>query len=300
MGAAKLTILTGNQKGQVLEIAKPQFSIGRGPANDLSIPQDKKCSRKHAVIFKKAENLYQILSLNDQNYVVIENRGIIKKTLKSGHQIQIGDTVLLFEQDGMPAQAFNPDLQNEPLDSNPTQNKDNSRVRFYVILFLILGGAYFLLSSPTKKKATQEIRTSENIESDIKSIEEKISAQKAATEYQQTVDFKNANIAYIKGFRDYKRGFYGRAVEFFRVCKTLYPKHELCGTYITKATIKQQHIIESNMILGKKYRDKNHFKACLAAFNTVLTLVQNTNHPTYKEAKSNYNYCKLEFESGRY
>ena len=164
-----------------------------------------------------------------------------------------------------------------------------------VVLFL------FLLLNEDKKLEPQEdkLRTAESVEEDVKSLTELKEQEMEKKKKNMEVSFKDAQSAYIKGIRDYRNGIYVRAIESFRVCKTLYPQHELCGTYLQKTQNKQQQLIQAWMLDGKDARAKGRFEACLGAFKNVMLAIRDKNNLTYKEASGNYDVCKIKFE-GRY
>ena len=70
-----------------------------------------------------------------------------------------------------------------------------------------------------KEKAQTKIRLEQNMEDDIESVHqmrEKVIEEKK--EAASTV-FKNAQQAYLKGIRDFRKGFFWKSERNFRVCK---------------------------------------------------------------------------------
>ena len=171
------------------------------------------------------------------------------------------------------------------------------RILMGVIVVLFL----FLLLSEDKKPTPQKdnLRTKENIEEEIKTLTELKEEEKEKKKQNMKISFKNAQAAYVKGIRDYRKGVYVRAIESFRVCKTLYPQHELCETYFQKAKIKKDQLVQAWMLDGRDARAKGRYEACLASFKNVMLAIRDKNHLTYKEAVENYDICKIKFE-GRY
>ena len=171
------------------------------------------------------------------------------------------------------------------------------RILLGVIVILFL----FLLLSEDKKPTPPEdnLRTKESIEEDIKTLAELKEEEKEKKKQNLEISFKNAQAAYVKGIRDYRKGVYVRAIESFRVCKTLYPQHELCEAYLQKAKMKRDQLIQAWMLDGRDARAKGRYEACLAGFKNVMLAIRDKNHLTYKEAAENYDICKIKFE-GRY
>lgn len=191
------------------------------------------------------------------------------------------------------------------LSSQLAQNKKQStgrksqmpRILIGVLVLLFL---FLLLSEDKKPKSPEDnLRTAKNVEEDIKSLAELKEEEKEKKKRNMEISFKNAQAAYVKGIRDYRKGVYVRAIESFRVCKTLYPQHELCETYLQKAKIKRDQLVQAWMLDGRDARAKGRYEACLAGFKNVMLAIRDKNNLTYKEASENFDICKIKFE-GRY
>ncbi len=91
-----LEVVTGEANHKILSLGKEKIKIGRSGYNDLVLA-DGKASRDHAEIYFE-EGQYFIEDLNSTNGVSVNDQVIHKISLKSGDQIAIGDTVLLFTQ----------------------------------------------------------------------------------------------------------------------------------------------------------------------------------------------------------
>ena len=168
---------------------------------------------------------------------------------------------------------------------------------------LLVSGIIFiswLLLSDSDNGSVEEKKdiliTRQDKERDIKTLSELKEKEQAKRKINSLPTFKNAQFAYVKGVRDYRKGLYNRAIESFRVCKTLYPKHELCSNYLQKSQIKQQQLIQSWMISGKYHREKREFHACMANFQNVIFAIQDETNIVYKEAFENYKICQIQHE----
>ncbi len=91
-----IEVITGETNPKTLPLGKEKIKIGRSGYNDLVLT-DGKASRDHAEIYFE-EGQYFIEDLNSTNGVSVNEQSIHKISLKSGDQITIGDTVLLFTQ----------------------------------------------------------------------------------------------------------------------------------------------------------------------------------------------------------
>lgn len=94
---ATLRVIKGTGSRETLQLGKDKLTIGRVGYNDLSL-NDKKVSRTHAAIYFEKGN-YVIEDMDSTNGVLVDGHLVKKIVLKSGTQITLGDTVLLFQQD---------------------------------------------------------------------------------------------------------------------------------------------------------------------------------------------------------
>ena len=114
-----------------------------------------------------------------------------------------------------------------------------------------------------------------------------------------SVNARQAQENYVRGFRDYNGGQYERALISFQACLALNPEHTLCNRYLRLSQRKFNEVVQYHMVLGRSYRDQSQFKACRAAFRNVMVMVKDASSTTYKEAKANYEACNS-FVEGRF
>ena len=178
-----------------------------------------------------------------------------------------------------------------------TKKKKKSFMTKIIFLLIALGGMYLFLSDTQDTKEKQDkLRSNLDREEDIKTLSELRKEEQEKRSKNALATYKNAQFAYIKGIRDYRKGVYNRAIESFRVCKTLYPQHDLCASYLKKAQIKNQQIIQAWMVAGKDYREKRRFVPCMASFKNVMMAIRDKQNLTYKEAFENYKICQIQHE----
>jgi hypothetical protein len=89
----KLTIRTGAQAGMEFPMDRPSIRIGRGSGNDIVL-QDSQASRHHAEITEQGGQYY-VRDLGSTNGTIVNNQRISgSQLLKTGDQIQVGETTL--------------------------------------------------------------------------------------------------------------------------------------------------------------------------------------------------------------
>jgi len=91
-----LVFLSGPQRGARVRIERDVVRIGRERTNDVAL-EDINSSRRHAELFLHEGAVY-IRDLHSTNGTFVNGARVEEAKLSSGDQIEIGDTVLLFEE----------------------------------------------------------------------------------------------------------------------------------------------------------------------------------------------------------
>lgn len=296
--AAEFTLLVvnGPDKGTMYKLMGTEVTIGRGNDNDIVLAQDPKCSRKHATIRLTSEG-YVVEDVSGKNKVWVNGREVSSSPLHPSTVFMIGTTELRFDIVGLKsptnlqvAPDYIPDIRSEP--SRPKRKKSsplNGRILLYGGVAAVL---YFLLSPSSKKAEESVLRTEQQVEAEIeiaKKLQEEAEKKKMG---KNNLPFEEAQGSYVRGFRDYKKGQFGSAMESFQACLSLYPEHVLCNRYLRLSQRRFNELVQYHMILGRKYREQNQYSACAAAFRNVMMMVRDTNSTAYKEAKANFDACR--------
>lgn len=292
-----LQILAGPEQGMAFRLLSARVTIGRDKDCDIALTNDPKCSRQHALI--KYHNGQFIIELrSQQNSLVVDNESCEKAILNNGSTIQIGSTLLKFvvHSNAPTIAAVTPPQR--PINLSNRKAKPSKRLYIYGGLALLV---IWLVTSKSPSKKMAELRTEEQIETDIADIKklEEAKAKQRQIPGQQGMIAEEAQAAYVRGFRDYRKGQFGSAVESFQACLALNPSHALCNRYLRLSQRRHNEVIQNFMLLGRKYRDQNQFVACQAAFRNVMSMVRDTSSKIYEEAKANYDVCKTATE-GRF
>ena len=299
----KLRVLNGPLKGRSFKLISNQIYIGRAPeVNDVVLSYDRYCSRKHALlIYSKGE--YTIENLSENPNLHVNKKPLTTKTkIKNKDILTVGQTLLQLEVLKKTELAVVP--QKSPALATPapsfSEEKKKSFPRWIFIILAFLGVALFLNNSDTQdaqKKKQIELRTQQDLEEDIEGVQKKSEELQKSRKNVNTQSYKNAQIAYLRGIRDFRKGYYGRAIENFRTCKTIYPEHSLCKGYLEKSQIKYEQLAQNHLVLGHQYKDNKQYAHCKASFKNVMKMMShNLNHPLYKEAMSSYNLCNLQLK----
>lgn len=314
--------MNGPSKGATHNLAQNLLVIGRSAECDI-IVNDPKCSRKHAKV-EWTEYGYEVQVLSDNNSLKVNGSGVEQALLADGDVVCLGDTEIQFNLIQFQAPAISQHL-NQPAaapawsvqpvpahtvigyqDQRPAKKKKskpkaNNTRRFLIYGIVLLFFAWILLDSGNKKKKDIQIRTQDQVDQDIDAAKKMQAATELARKnnLSPTLEMRQAQENYVKGFRDFKKGQYERALESFQACLALYPDHILCNRYQRLSQRKFNELIEYHMVLGRSYRDQEQYQACRSAFRNVMVMVKDFSSPIYKEAKANFDTCNSYVE-GRF
>ena len=189
-----------------------------------------------------------------------------------------------------------PSVPNPGMYKKPAKKKGNLILKIILIGVALAGAYLFLDDSENIQEQQDKLKTTMDTEENIKTLSELREKEQEKRNKIALPSYKNAQFAYISGIRDYRKGVYIRAIESFRVCKILYPQHDLCASYLKKAEIKNQQLIQAWMVAGKDYREKRRFVSCMSSFKNVMMAIKDKHNLTYKEAGENYKICQIQYE----
>jgi pSer/pThr/pTyr-binding forkhead associated (FHA) protein len=317
----KWTVIRGAMTGAVRLMTSTSFLMGRSPECEFVVISDPKCSRKHAAIEWTDEGC-EIRSLSDDNPVLVNDQPCRRRQLlNDGDLVTVGSTVIQFNNTSLPDESSirhrqlslvphapaavpaHPASAATPSRSRSRRSKSKEKKSSKLWFYLILGGilAFFFLGNSSKKKKALQLRTEQQIQADIEAANklQEAALNSPVRRLDQSITAKQAQENFVRGFRDYRKGQFERSLDSFQACLALDPAHVLCNRYIRLAQRRFNELIQYEIVLGRKYRDQNQFKACRAAFRNVMVMVKDANSAAYKEAKANYDACNALVE-GRY
>ena len=283
-----LKILSGKHKGKRFRLIHQQIIIGSDNSCDV-IFKGNGLSKRHARL-KKAQGVFFLENLDPKNPSLVNKKRLSQShILKEGDMIQMGQVKLQYSENLKPAAL--PSSKPTPI---PKSTKKNSNLPRVILIIVLLGGAsLFLLNDPSEESLEKKallIKKEADILEDVKALEEQTEKEAKKGELSETQ--RNARNAFIRGFRDYNKGYYGRARKLFRHCLSLDKDNKLCVRYSGKARTQMDAIIQKNMRLGKAYKENKQYEACQAAFKSVEIVISDVKSPIYQEATANKEACK--------
>jgi tetratricopeptide (TPR) repeat protein len=302
-----LTLLSGSEKGTSFRLVSGRVTIGRASENDIVIKDDPKISRQHAILLITSRGV-EISDASDRNKVIVNSEEITSSMLSPGAIIQLGDTKFQLKQLSSTQQDLVERGYNigQPAQTKPTGPSSRSRKpkksnSFYITVGIVALVMIWLLTSNTDKKKDQQIRFGSDVDASIQTNTEKIEQLQDEREKAgfNTRQYEEAQPNFVKGFRDYRKGQYDRAIESFQACLSLFPQHTQCQRYLRLSQKKFSELIQYHMVLGGRYKDQNQFSACKSAYRNAMVMIRNKTDKNYLEAKTGYETCEL-LEGDRY
>lgn len=320
-----LDIVSGPHKGQKLHFSKPIIQIGRGKENDIILDQDPKVSRVHAEI--KQENGKFILSnISERNILLLNGQIIRSSPLESSNRLLIGETEVVFSNEEDPLRNNNnvvpfvsppspssgvthsvasipqpllgaqiPGNSSAHIKSQfaPVQNNESNKLILYAVIGLLIIGAAWMFSSQARKNKGLKLRSNDEIELDIQNSKDNISdiEKKIVNDGKNDAAYQLAQQHYLKGFRDYRQGQYGRAVQSLQAAIAFYPQHDLAKRYLTLSKKKLDEVIRYEMNNGRKYKSQGNYRMCTASYRKVLIMIGDVQDQSYKEAQQFMKEC---------
>jgi pSer/pThr/pTyr-binding forkhead associated (FHA) protein len=299
-----IKVLNGPDKGAVYKLMSAHVKIGRGDDNDIVLTGDTKCSRYHASL-TLSENGIEIRDISDRNSVLVNSQQVTHAILLPGSVVQLGDTKLQFNIGGAtnllaPASAHAP-VQNGQ--RKPRKQKTSGlSPTFYIVLGVLGLLVVYLLNSPTgPKKSEPALRTEQEVLNTIDKNRQLVQdiAEQKRQDGRESDQYKEAQANFIKGFRDFQKGQFERALDYFQTCLSIYPQHAQCNQYYTEAKTKFSELVQYYLNLGYEYQRKNQFSQCRSAFNNVRVMQKDRNSTVYKEADTGHAACEALERSAR-
>ncbi len=298
-----LTVLSGVEKGVIYQLVAGRVTIGRGSENNIIIKDDPKISRNHAVIKVTASSV-EISDVSDRNKILVGDEEVTSRALQPGDLFQLGNTKFQFktlaqkaELDIFSTSNLGGGIAATPKSSNKTKRQSQnaqSKMNFYIIVGVVAILFAWLLNSNVTNKAPAKLRTADDAQLDIdanKKIVESINSDREKSG-ENSRQYNEAQTNFIKGFRDYRKGQYDRAIESFQACLSLFTTHPQCQRYLRLAEKKYHELIQYHMVLANKYRAQNQFAACRSSYRNAMVMIKNPADKIYIEAKSGYDACK--------
>src|SRR5262249_23735317 len=90
----RLIVIKGADEGKQFTLTGPAHSVGRAAGSPVRLT-DPEVSRRHAE-FRQADDGYRVVDVGSANGTFVNNRQVTDALLRSGDQVRIGQSVLVY------------------------------------------------------------------------------------------------------------------------------------------------------------------------------------------------------------
>ncbi|MBT4761982.1 MAG: FHA domain-containing protein [Bdellovibrionaceae bacterium] len=303
----EIKIINGPEKGAKFKLLGSPVFIGRGVDNHISLPKDPKISRQHAKIVFTQKGI-EIIDTSKRQRLIVNGVKCEQALLINNSKITIGDSELIFNisqvntpvaqsSNSVQAQEIPGAKKSKGIKTSKNGKKSNGgRIIIYGILALVL---YLVFSdNVVKKNDAVSLKTDEIIEQEMKKNKElqKILKEQSSKKGTDSVQYREAQATFVRGFRDFKNTNYASSMDAFQACLSLFPEHQLCKRYYRLAYRKHNELIQYNMVLAQQYKEQGQYKVCAQTYKIVMTLLRDPSSKVYIEAKLSRKTCLLFME----
>lgn len=303
-----LTVLNGPETGVAYRLLGQQVSLGRDADNDVVI-HDNRSSRRHARLELRGSD-YWIVDLGSQNGVLLNGQVTRQAALKSGDILRFGDTDYRF---GSPSQmtvlgSSPPVPQPSPaLDRpmNPMPSMDGTSIGrmpqrktgsgLFLVIGVIAAAAYFIFGTSAGKRLGLILKSDDAVDSQIETITQanEKTEQEIARKGKDTQQYTEAQAFYMRGFREFREGNYGRAIQNFEAALALYPNHPLAKRYLDRSRLKLNELVTTALERGERDFGNQKYQKAYNEYRTVILLTNDGNNKSYQMAKKRMESIEL-------
>lgn len=320
-----INVRNGPAAGATYQLLPPRVSIGRDPSSNNVVINDPRVSRNAVVIEFSPEQIVA-LDISGKGKLAVNGLPGDRHSIRGGDVIQIGESELVFIVEAlqlptptaqpmtglapaMPGQggishspigtARGPgfDSGQDPIPKSNAPKRGGGRGPLYLIVALLLGGIILIgTSEEGAKKLDTGLRTTSEIEKEISETEARVEAiakkRQFRTEEEKT-RYEESQKHYLRGFRDYQKGNYTRAIGALETAIGLDPENVLARRYYRLAQKQKDEAITNLLLEGRRYREKAMYSRCSAAIEKALVLMTNKDDLKFKEAEKIKKECDL-------
>jgi hypothetical protein len=193
--------------------------------------------------------------------------------------------------------------QHRSPESSSTPGSSSGRLRFYLIVSIVLGAIVYMGTSEDGPKPEETpLQTAESIQRDLKATEgriEQLENERKFRSEEERTRFTEAQKHYLEGFRDYQKGQWVRAIKSFETARAIDPEHGQAQRYYILAEKKRDEMVALFILEGRRYLEKQMYTRCSAALEKVLDMIPNKDDPKYLQSEAIKKECDLRYEERR-
>jgi tetratricopeptide (TPR) repeat protein len=162
----------------------------------------------------------------------------------------------------------------------PKRTNDQGKGMILIVVGVIVAIA-FLANQKSASRKSMQLKDDATFEEQIEDTNQQNERQQQEimSKGKDTQQYSEAQAFYLRGFREFREGNYGRAILNFEAALALYPNHPLAKRYLDRARIKDNELITQALERGEKDFQLQKYTH---AFNEYRTVILLTNEPKNK------------------
>lgn len=182
-------------------------------------------------------------------------------------------------------------------DRSPAKEFQNPKLLYKMggAIFVLILYTTFFSGEETKVKKTPYMRSKKDLEKSLADFETKtneLETERLNTPPQR----KMAHDSYQKGFRDFQKENYTKAIESFQAALAADPQYDLAQRYYQLALRKREQAVDYYMNLAQRYYNKSMFSRCVSYAEKARVIINQPNSLKFKEATDLSRSCSLQKE----
>lgn len=300
-----LKVVGGPNKGSTYKLVTGKATIGRDTGNDINF-DDPRCSHHHMAILIQSHQIF-VKDMGSRNGILLNGEKVTESVVKLGDQIQIGDSIFVIQKESPNPVASSTNHYSAPANASNglktiAANKDSKSFPKLIGAILLVVAGFLLFNQGGKKKnADYGLRTEEQVNAELADIEKRKTelARQKVQSAQLSEQGKEAQAAYLQGFRDYREGNYSRAIQSFTAALALLPDHTLAQQYKKLSERRLDELVQFNLSEGKRNMEQNRYEMARSNYRNVLILLNDQTNKLYQEANGQLQIIEL-LLTGRY
>jgi hypothetical protein len=212
-----------------------------------------------------------------------------------------------------PMQNFNPNQPAQVRSQTAAQSEfqdasfmANPKFKFYLIILIVAGGAYFYLTSGNKNSQAKKISSTliygDEMTSNLntKSQADRTQELEEKKKLQESPQKLRIQENFVRGMRDFQLGNYARAQEFFQLVLNLDSDHALSKRYLYLSKVRFDEVVQEKLMLGETYFKKHNFRMCASLYRQVMDMLNGkSSDQKYQLAEKKAKECELASEGIR-
>jgi hypothetical protein len=289
-----IRILNGPDKGAAFRLLSGQVTIGTDSSNDVVIEGDAECAPEHAQILVTSDGL-QARVLSHSVTLKIDGQEVQHGRLREGSVLQVGRTKIRIDD---PNKLV---ARKHRSKSSSSRSTGPSPFFLFLVSAVFLVGVFLMLANDSKKILEPEVKTEQGALNTIERNRQIVQnlSEDSRLKGHESPQYKEAQAHFIRGFRDFHKGQFDRALDYFQICLSVFPQHQQCALYYHQAKTRLSELIQYYLNLGYEYQRKNQYSQCKSAFNNVRVMQKDRTSTLFKEADTGYFACEAMERQGR-